>query len=106
MVSTANDLLKFLSAQLGFTESRLTPLMQQTHGIRHTNVPKFGTTAMPWVNDGIYVPPGSELLGHGGGGLGTVGGPAIAVSAGAARIEVSLEDARSLFESALAERFS
>jgi phosphoribosylformylglycinamidine synthase subunit PurL len=38
--------------------------------------------------------------------LGTVGGPAIAVAAGAARIEMSLEDAGSLFESALAERLS
>jgi phosphoribosylformylglycinamidine synthase len=38
--------------------------------------------------------------------LGTVGGSAIAIAAGAARIEVSLEDAGSLFDSALAERLS
>ena len=38
--------------------------------------------------------------------LGTVGGSAIAIAAGTATIEVSLEDAGSLFESALAERLS
>ena len=38
--------------------------------------------------------------------LGSVGGPRIDIAAGAARIESSLEDAGSLFESALAERFS
>jgi phosphoribosylformylglycinamidine synthase len=38
--------------------------------------------------------------------LGTVGGGRIAISAGTARIDISLEDAGSLFESALAERFS
>jgi hypothetical protein len=38
--------------------------------------------------------------------LGTVGGSAIAIAAGAATIDISLEDAGSLFESALAERIS
>jgi phosphoribosylformylglycinamidine (FGAM) synthase-like enzyme len=38
--------------------------------------------------------------------LGTVGGAGIEISAGTARIETSLEDAGSLFESALAERLS
>jgi phosphoribosylformylglycinamidine synthase len=38
--------------------------------------------------------------------LGTVGGAGIAIAAGAARIDFSLEDAGSLFESALAERLS
>jgi phosphoribosylformylglycinamidine (FGAM) synthase-like enzyme len=38
--------------------------------------------------------------------LGSVGGANIEVAAGTARIEVSLEDAGSLFDSALAERLS
>ena len=38
--------------------------------------------------------------------LGTVGGAGIAIAAGTARIDISLEDAGSLFESALAERLS
>jgi phosphoribosylformylglycinamidine synthase len=38
--------------------------------------------------------------------LGTVGGPCIEIAAGAARIDLSLEDAGSLFDSALAERLS
>jgi phosphoribosylformylglycinamidine synthase len=36
--------------------------------------------------------------------LGTVGGSAVSIGAGTARIDISLEDARILFESALAER--
>jgi phosphoribosylformylglycinamidine (FGAM) synthase-like enzyme len=38
--------------------------------------------------------------------LGAVGGRGIAIAAGTARIDISLEDAGSLFESALAERLS
>ena len=38
--------------------------------------------------------------------LGAVGGAAVQIAAGAARIDISLEDARNLFESALAERLS
>jgi phosphoribosylformylglycinamidine synthase len=38
--------------------------------------------------------------------LGTVGGGGIEIAAGTARIDISLEDARSLFDSALAERLS
>ena len=38
--------------------------------------------------------------------LGTVGGRGIEIAAGTARIDISLEEARSLFESALAERLS
>lgn len=70
IVSTANDLLKFLSANLGFADTELTPLMKEMQIVRHTGEPKFGTTAMPSFDEGIYQPPGSELLGHGGGGLG------------------------------------
>jgi CubicO group peptidase (beta-lactamase class C family) len=77
--SSANDLLKYVSAQVGLTASELTPLMKKTHEIRWRNVPmpghregegelKFlGNAAMSWMDSGIEQPPGMELLGHGGG---------------------------------------
>ncbi len=70
LLSTVNDMLKFLSANLGFTRSELGPLMEEMQIIRHTGNPRFGSTAMPWFDEGMYQPPGSELLGHGGGGFG------------------------------------
>jgi CubicO group peptidase (beta-lactamase class C family) len=70
LLSTANDLLKFLSANLGFTRSELVPLMEEMQIIRHTGDRRFGSTAMPWLDEGMYQPPGSEILAHGGGGFG------------------------------------
>jgi CubicO group peptidase (beta-lactamase class C family) len=73
--STANDLLKFASAEAGLTRSSLSPLMEKTHVIRFTDsrgmpdVPALGTfgrTAMDWVDRG-FQPPGMELFGHAGG---------------------------------------
>lgn len=72
LLSTANDLLKFLSANLGFTQTELGPLMEQMQMVRHTGAPKFGNTAMPWVDGEVYHPPGSGFLTHGGGGFGYV----------------------------------
>lgn len=72
LLSTGNDLLKFLSANLGLTDSELTPLMEEMQIVRHTDSARFGKTAMPWMDDRMYQPPGSNLLGHGGGGLGYV----------------------------------
>jgi CubicO group peptidase (beta-lactamase class C family) len=69
--STVNDLLKYLAAEIGLTNSPLSPLMQQSQVIRHTNSPDFGKTAMPWVDQNVFNPPGTELLGHGGGTLGS-----------------------------------
>ena len=46
LLSTANDLLKFLSANLGFTDTHLGPLMAKTQVIRHTGSPKNGKTAI------------------------------------------------------------
>ena len=69
LLSTANDLLKFLSANLGITQTDLTPLMEGMQVIRHSDSPRFGKTAMPWMDEGMYIPPGSELLAHGGGGF-------------------------------------
>jgi CubicO group peptidase (beta-lactamase class C family) len=73
--STANDLLKFVSAYAGLTTSILTTLMAKTHVFRFTDslgladLPGsglFGQTAMDWVDRGVQ-PPGMELLGHAGG---------------------------------------
>jgi hypothetical protein len=69
--STANDLLKYLAAEIGLTNSPLSALMQQSQLIRHTDSPDFGKTAMPWVDQNAFNPPGTELLGHGGGTLGS-----------------------------------
>jgi len=74
--STANDLLKYVSAHAGLAPSSLTPLMKETHVVRFkdsrglSDVPGFGVfgrTAMDWVDRGAYQPPGMELLGHAGG---------------------------------------
>jgi CubicO group peptidase (beta-lactamase class C family) len=71
--STANDLLKYVSANLGLAQSDLTPLMEKMQVIRHSNSPgilpgeTFGNTAMAWMDFGVYQPPGMQLLGHGGG---------------------------------------
>src|SRR6266567_2800564 len=70
--STANDLSKYVSAQAGITQSRLTPIAAKTHVIRHRNSPgtvgdMHGNTAMAWYDQEVYQPPGMELLGHGGG---------------------------------------
>ncbi|HSY19193.1 MAG TPA: serine hydrolase [Candidatus Acidoferrales bacterium] len=65
--STVNDLLKYVSAQIGLTSSSLTPLMQKTHEIRHRNSPDYGDTGMDWMDRGEIYPTNMQLLGHGGG---------------------------------------
>lgn len=72
LLTTTNDMQKFLSASLGINESSLTPLMRQTHVNRHVGSKQFGRTAMPWTDGGVYNPPGSNLLGHAGGGAGSI----------------------------------
>jgi len=72
LLSTANDLLRFVAANIGLTQSSLTPLMKETHINRHKDPPHqdsrwMGNTAMPWIDENVYNPPGSHLLGHGGG---------------------------------------
>ena len=71
--STANDLLKYASANAGLAPSKVASLMEKTHVIRFTDtrgapdIPGFGVfgrTAMDWVDRGAYQPPGMELLGH------------------------------------------
>jgi len=69
--STVHDLLKYLAAEIGLTNSSLSALMQQSQIIRHTDSPDFGKTAMPWFDQNAFNPPGTELLGHAGGTLGS-----------------------------------
>src|SRR5262249_447437 len=56
--STANDLLKYVAANLGLTQSDLTPLMEKTQVFSHQGTHGldsapgfFGHTAMPWVDE-------------------------------------------------------
>lgn len=74
--STANDLLKYLSAQIGLTTSPLSPSIEKTHVIRYTDshgypggteTNYYGNIAMPWMQRGGASPAGMNLLGHGGG---------------------------------------
>src|SRR5258708_513460 len=74
--STANDLLKYVSANSGLAPSSLTPLMKEAQVVRFkdlrglSDLPGFGVfgrTAMDWVDRAAYQPPGMELLGHAGG---------------------------------------
>ncbi len=64
--STANDLLKYVSANIGLTQSSLTRLMEQTQAIRHKDTFDHGDTAMAWYARGEGFQSGMELLGHGG----------------------------------------
>ena len=74
--STVNDLLKYVAAQVGRPQTRLTPLMEQSHIFRHEDLHGLpgqgplgfmGRTAMDWVDRSAIQPPGMELLGHAGG---------------------------------------
>ena len=65
--STANDLLKYVSANAGLAPCALTPLMERTHVIRHKGTSDHGDTAMAWYSRGEGDQPGMELIGHAGG---------------------------------------
>src|SRR6185369_16387734 len=62
-------LLKYTAANLALTQSpELTPLMQKMQVIRHkSNALDWGNTAMPWMDQCVFNPPGSQILGHAGG---------------------------------------
>lgn len=64
--STANDLLRYVSANLDLEDSSLTPLMKKTQVPRSSAPPKLNYTAMDWYDHGNEQPPGMRLLGHGG----------------------------------------
>jgi CubicO group peptidase (beta-lactamase class C family) len=70
--STANDMLKYVSANIGLQPGPLTPLMQKTHPIRHRESldpveGSMGATAMPWYDLRAYQRPDMDFRGHGGG---------------------------------------
>ena len=66
--SSVNDLSKYVSANLGFTKSHLSPLMEQMHFIRHRGTSlDWGNTAMPWIDLAIDYPAERHFLGHAGG---------------------------------------
>jgi len=66
LYSSTNDLLKYVSAQLGYTESRLISSMKQSHAIRQRNVERWGRTAMPWFDSRVHQLQGMDFRGHAG----------------------------------------
>jgi D-alanyl-D-alanine-carboxypeptidase/D-alanyl-D-alanine-endopeptidase len=70
--STANDMLKYVSANIGPESTSLTPLMQKMHMIHHResldpNSGSKGATAMPWYDMRAYQNTDMDFRGHGGG---------------------------------------
>jgi CubicO group peptidase (beta-lactamase class C family) len=63
--SSAKDLLKYVSANLGLEKSHLTPLMEKTRMIRHRNT-SHGDMAMSWSVRGEGLESGRTLIGHAG----------------------------------------
>ena len=68
--STANDMLKYVSANLGLIPSSLTPIMEKTHAIRYADPASHLNAAMDWMNRAEGYESGLELLGHPGGTVG------------------------------------
>jgi CubicO group peptidase (beta-lactamase class C family) len=64
--SSAKDLLKYLSANLGLEKSRLTPLMEKTRVIRFRNT-SHGDMAMSWSVRDAGLGSGRKFIGHAGG---------------------------------------
>jgi hypothetical protein len=62
--STANDLLKYVSANLGLTSSSLTPLMEKTHVTLFQSVIPPAYIALTWGI--IFDPQGRKIVSHGG----------------------------------------
>ncbi|MGD0519369.1 MAG: serine hydrolase domain-containing protein, partial [Thermoguttaceae bacterium] len=68
--STVNDMLKYVSANLGLTRSTLTPLMEKTHAIHFQSdtpcgyVSTGGSIGLAWFV--LSDPQGSEIVRHGG----------------------------------------
>ena len=62
--STANDLLKYVAANLGLTPSSLTTLMEKTHLVRFQSVIPPVNVALAW---GVALDPqGRKIVSHGG----------------------------------------
>jgi CubicO group peptidase (beta-lactamase class C family) len=60
--STANDMLKYLSANLGLTPSTLTPLMQKTHLVQYRQASGLDMGLAWWLSDRY----GTKIIWHGG----------------------------------------
>jgi len=72
--STANDLLKYVRANLGLPPSSLTPLMEKAHVVRFQSLARRVRIGLAWL---VQVDPqGRKLVWHGGGtdGYGTFAG--------------------------------
>lgn len=61
--STANDLLKFVSANLGLTPSRLTPAMEKTHRVHLANAIPETDIGLAWMITSLQ---GTRVVHHGG----------------------------------------
>ena len=69
--STANDLLKFLSANLGLIPSSLTPVMEKTHVVRRRGTLGMGVdVGMAWLI--ARDPQGRKIIWHAGGAPGYI----------------------------------
>ena len=62
--STANDLLKYVSANLGLTSCPLTPLMEKMHRVRFESITKGVRMGLGWAV--LRFPQGTEFVVHGG----------------------------------------
>jgi CubicO group peptidase (beta-lactamase class C family) len=62
--STANDMLKYMSANLGLTPSSLTPLMEKTH-VAHFDMTTHSQIGLAWVIR--HNLQGAKIVLHGGG---------------------------------------
>jgi len=67
--STANDMLRFLSANLGLAPSSLTPLMEKTHMV-HLHQTLGMDVGLAWMI--MSAPQGTKIIWHGGGAPGYV----------------------------------
>jgi len=69
--SSANDLLKYASAQAGLTRTPLSPLMEESHVFRNADTnasyDSLGRVAMPWFDRNALQPPNMDLRAHAGG---------------------------------------
>jgi len=64
LLSTVNDLLKFLAANLGLAESPLLHAMRMTHSVRFESNGDMAPMGLGW---GISNHQGTEIIGHSGG---------------------------------------
>ena len=62
--STANDMLKYLSANLGLMPSSLTPLMQKAHTAYVSNAMPGTAMGLAWATS--QDPQGTKIIGHNG----------------------------------------